>query len=1011
MTEEVKNKFNKLLNSEKKDNNERKSLANIKKIELPNISKSRRRSAYKINMFKLLIKTEDEKEEDERIKNKFLRNATLCDICIQALKTNPSERLENLIKIITFYLQTLKNFMNIFKDQVQNEELEELLYNTASQLKYEHIEKNKLIFKYGDKADKFYIILKGKVTFCVPKPNQHSLTEEEYILYLIKLRYNKEFDLIKKNMENNDLGESFEQFVLKALKKHEKEGDNFYSKKIYYHFKNIKEMIESERKNKRKEKDEKEIKHENINIDDYLRNTSIDLDSASEESNKKKKKKLLEIYRYERTNTYESGDCFGLVGSNNKSKKRSATAITYEDCDLAVLNRDEYKEILDKITKKARERLYKLVISQKIFTQISKRIFGNKYSHMFRFSRFYFNNIIMEDTQIFDKVILFNSGEFILSVNKNIIELNELIVKMKKIKGKLNNIPEEQIKKDLIEIKENEAFNLNKKYTSNAITEYAFKKQNIIIATVNDKMMLGYPDTVDQETFIPLFNCKCISTSATGYIVERQMMNLFKKDLYIRSNPSDAILIRIEFYLKRLLQHKKNIMKRIELLRISDNNNVNIKDSNKSKNNNTILKEKNNEENNEYISINENNNNDKNEISKENNLEEKINEEFDNSLNITRNNINPVNVKNNNIFEFQTKIITNQLDNSLFNQKKNSLINLIRNNNSQSVDNTLNKTNEDNNNFYNEISKLKAKIRRKKYLLRVAQNQSQKFLTKENAERKKIQIKLNKLITKDNYNDLTSIFSKNPPQKDSIINKFIKREDNILDPAINLINKQINYEKKFNSILTSSYNNIDRNIYSNFPENNISINNTINNNKLYKKIKNKLLNISKENTKLIPNLKNINTSPRKNIKRSLDFSPNESEFKYIKLNEKNLSLDVDKIKNNNFNLNQNKLKTLSTELFNDYIFNEHIKNCGRNILNESDNKNNNNVFKYQKLDNYKLNRLQLMKINKERKENLFPSKDIFYTKISKKKGISLVDPLALDKFNEIFKKERLNTNI
>ena len=487
--------------------------------------------------------------------------------------------------------------------------------------------------------NKFYIILKGKVTFCVPKSNKHYLNEEEFIMYLIKLRFHKEYDLIKKNMESNnfiyDLGDNFDQFVLNSLIRHEKEEENIYSDKIYSYFKEIKEMIkvEKEKRNKRKEKEDKEMKYEDIIIEDYLNRTSIDINSVPENT-KGNKRKLLEIYRYEKTNTFENGDCFGLVGSNNKSHKRSATAITYEDCGLAVLSRDEYNEILNKITKKARERLYNLVYSYKIFSHISKRTFGNKYSHMFRFNRFYFNNILMDDTKVFNKVVIFNSGEFCLFINKNIIELNELIVKMKKIRGKLFNIPEDIVKKDLKEIKENEQYKLNQKYTSNDINEYIIKRQNLIISTVNDNLMLGYPDTVEPDTFIPLFNCKCISTSATGYIVEREMINLFKKDYYLRTTPSEAVLLKIEFYLKRLLEHKKNIKQRIEFLEVSGKktkNNCNIENS--LENSRDIYPEEKN-----YNDIN------MNELNEEENKDEikSDNESVENNISITRNNLNPI---------------------------------------------------------------------------------------------------------------------------------------------------------------------------------------------------------------------------------------------------------------------------------------------------------------------------------------------------------------------------------
>ena len=59
----------------------------------------------------------------------------------------------------------------------------------------------------------------------------------------------------------------------------------------------------------------------------------------------------------------------------------------------------------------------------------------------------------------------------------------------------------------------------------------------------------------------------------------------------------------------------------------------------------------------------------------------------------------------------------------------------------------------------------------------------------------------------------------------------------------------------------------------------------------------------------------------------------------------------------------------------------------------------------------KINLHILMNIKKERdiKPNDFPPKEMFHSPNYEKKGISLVDPLALDKFNEIYRKERLNS--
>ena len=129
---------------------------------------------------------------------------------------------------------------------------------------------------------------------------------------------------------------------------------------------------------------------------------------------------------------------------------------------------------------------------------------------MLQFTRFYINNVIMEENNIFDKIIIFTSGEFILSVNKNIFELNDLFIKIKKLRGHLCNYSEKMIKTDLSELEENKELENTKKYASHSINEYITKKQNLVISTVNDNMLFCFPDTVNQNDFRPYFNCKCL---------------------------------------------------------------------------------------------------------------------------------------------------------------------------------------------------------------------------------------------------------------------------------------------------------------------------------------------------------------------------------------------------------------------------------------------------------------------------------------------------------------------
>ena len=950
--------------------------------ELPKLSinrGNRRKSEIIRKSLKFNLKTEEDKEKDQRMKTRLFRQSAPYNVCIEALQVFPVYRSEQQIKIISYYLQMLKNFMNIFKDQIQNEELEEFLYNFSSLLNYEHFPKNRFIFKFGEKAEKFYIILKGKVEFCVPKVNKLFMNEEEYILFLVKLRFNEETELIKKNLENNKIsfnfGDSFDQFVLKTLNKHEEEKENIYSEEIYICFKKIRELF-IEKKSK---SDNKEI----ITMEEYLKRSSFTEIKSQNANNVENKRKQLNIYQYEKTNTYEDGDCFGLSSSKSKGHKRSTTAISLENCDFAILDKKTYDQILNKITKKAKEKLYQLVMSHKIFNPISQANFNHKYSHMFRFTRFYAHNDIMDESTIFDKIIIFTSGEFILSANKNIFELNELIVKIKKLRGNLCNYSEKMIKNDINEIEENEDLLNTKKYASHGINDYMTKRQNLVISTVNDKMLLGYPDTVDQETFMPFFNCQCLSTSATGYVVEKEMIKLFKRDGYLKESPPKIVIQKIEFYLKRLLEHKKNIMNRIEFLQEQDkklgfksfqvSNNKNNKYENNNKN--TDINKTNNKQNLPNIdnnSISYTQGNDKNKESEEKN---------DDLLNITRNNLNPINLKDNNIFPFQSKLV-NQIDPIYLSNKQKNI-----NRNRQKL---LLEAKKGKENFLKSIRKYEDQIKQKKYLLKITQNKSPKFILKEKTLEKQFQLYFNQYNAKGNYNDISNIFSKDPDQKSSIVDKYRKKsEDNVLDPKIDLLKRQLNYER-LNPILPRTNKTTEIS----------TLINSKNNTNLSLDIRDKYIATSPK-SETINNISNINNKIKKRNKNIIKDLPascniiNKSENKNIKIKYNNLSLDVEKISDDiNMNkMNKSKFKNLYDELFTDYINNKlNEENKVKKVQSLSKN--------YQKMDNYKLNKIQLKKI----KNKIFPNEKGTNNISKESKEISIVDPLYLEKLGDKYNK-------
>ena len=458
-------------------------------------------------------------------------------------------------------------------------------------------------------------------------------------------------------------------------------------------------------------------------------------------------------------------------------------------------------------------------------------------------------------------------------------------------------------------------------------------------------MVIGYPDTIDPKTFMPLFNCRCVSTNATGYSVEREMINLFNRDNYLRTTPTKVSLAKIDFYLMRLLDYKTNIM-----------NNITNLENSEDKHNKKLIKIKRDDI--DYDIKNENTNTIKL-INKSLDLnddkkEDTDNEKKENNLNIYMKEINSRNA-------IQNLIIPKEIDKS-FTKGKNTANSLPSLNSNQNNNNN----NTINNEFFTKISKLRQNINKKKNLLRIIQKKSHKFMTQESIENKKYLVRFSN--DKSYYNDLSNIFSKDPNQKQSILDKYLKKsEDNILDPAINDINRKINYEKKLSSFLLTSNNIVNNNDITQLKKKQTNDNgfNFYTKNDLIRNMKLIFGNKRNNNNAFSLKKRNLKYDSPKKFKEDSISRPNDSELKNVKINYNNLSLDLDKIRNNDLNFNnETSNNILYNELYTEYITNELYKSNNSNKLLNTINyklkpeKKIKSLSTYHKLNTYKLKNIK-----------------------------------------------------
>ena len=130
---------------------------------------------------------------------------------ITAFILSKTQRNENELKILQSYLYSLKKFVSLLGVN-KEEELNPLLRNISIHLKGEKFQSGKMVFRYGDKGTKFYLILKGSISVMILKENKIRLNYYEYIVHLIKLYAIGEVELmikiIKANKNIYDINES-----------------------------------------------------------------------------------------------------------------------------------------------------------------------------------------------------------------------------------------------------------------------------------------------------------------------------------------------------------------------------------------------------------------------------------------------------------------------------------------------------------------------------------------------------------------------------------------------------------------------------------------------------------------------------------------------------------------------------------------------------------------------------------------------------------------------------------
>jgi CRP-like cAMP-binding protein len=320
--------------------------------------------------------------------------------------------------------------------KTKSENYIELINYISLVMRYERVNKDRLVFKFGDLGEKFYIILDGKVLILLPKDEIMLLTEEEYTIYLLKLRRYDEFDLLNyclvqnRQIFSHDI-DDFDYWLLKQRELSPKRSLKGQNMGLVKELENTLNIISNDKdfgKNTFTRKSSRNIFSENfkfdfdaISLDDYIDRIKPVI------TNSKADRQKVSVYNYYVVTTLTKGQSFGDLALIAKLGKRTATVLTKEDTHFGILDKVSFDNCLKSVKEKEIKMKINFLCNMTCFCTFSKAVFKKKYLNLFVLTQTKRGAKIFTQGELADNVFFIKDGEYEVRIKKSLCEINDMI--------------------------------------------------------------------------------------------------------------------------------------------------------------------------------------------------------------------------------------------------------------------------------------------------------------------------------------------------------------------------------------------------------------------------------------------------------------------------------------------------------------------------------------------------------------------------------------------------------
>jgi len=275
------------------------------------------------------------------------------------------------------------------------------------------------------------------------------LSEDEYLMYLIKLRFYHEFDLLKKCLNSNNnvfpIREIELELWLKDTNRSEKRNirngipKNLHSSTIQSYINSLVDQFRT-------------TYNDSLSPDTYINNTKYELDP-----NNFFERKKVKIFQYKKLVELKTGMKFGDHALLPQFNQRTATVITTQDTFLAVLKKEVFEKCVAESHEKIRQATTNFFLHNCLLKGIDRNTFFRNYYNYFVLHHYLRGDFVFKEDEESNYIYFIRKGEYELNFSKSLLEINKII--------KYHNIsiPNEAVENEKLE--ENEKFRhfMNKK--------------------------------------------------------------------------------------------------------------------------------------------------------------------------------------------------------------------------------------------------------------------------------------------------------------------------------------------------------------------------------------------------------------------------------------------------------------------------------------------------------------------------------------------------------------------